>query len=134
MAEVVRRRVEATRDLGVGIRDEFGEGVGRDGGKDRDRSRGDVGVREVEIGADAGADGVPEIGGQARAANKVEGEFFADSGGGSCDDFFDGGFGDDGDVAAGGGLLESLKESAGLAESVVGAEVRLDLSKKDIHF
>lgn len=31
-------------------------------------------------------------------------------------------------------MLEGLKESARLAESIVGAEVRLDLSKEDIHF
>ena len=33
--------------------------------------------------------------------------------------FFDGGLGDDGDVAPGGGLLEGLEKCAGLTESVV---------------
>lgn len=78
---------------------------------------------------DAGADDFPKVGGEAGGADEIEGELFGDGGGRGGDDLFDGGFSDDGDVAAGGGLLEGLEESAGLAESVVGAKVGLDLSE-----
>lgn len=131
--EVIAGRIEATADLLVGIGDELRQAVGRNGGEDGEGGGSDIRVGELEVVADAGADGVPEISGEARGSNKVKGELLADGGGRGGDDLLDGGLGDDGDVAAGGGLLKSLEESAGLAEGVVGAEVRLDLSKENVH-
>ena len=107
--------------------------MGREGGEDGDCRGGDVRVREIEIGANAGDDGVPEVGGETSGADEIEGELFGDGGGRGSDDFFDGGFGEDGNVATGGGLLEGLEESSGLAEGVVGSEVGLDLSVEDVH-
>lgn len=86
----------------MGVVDEAGEAVGGDGGEDGDGGGGYVGVGEVEIGANAGADGIPEVGGEAGGADEVEGELLADGGGGGCDDLLAGRFGDGGDVAAGG--------------------------------
>lgn len=116
-------------------RDDGGEKVGRDGGEEGDGGGGDVRVGEVEVGYDAGDDGVPEVGGKTRGgADEIECELFTDGGGGGGDNLFDGGFGDDGGVAAGGGLLESLEKGAGLTESVVGTEVGLDLGEEYVHF
>lgn len=132
-AEIVAGRVEAAVDFLVGAGDEPGEVVGGDGGEYGERGGGDVGVGEVEVAADAGADGLPEVGGEAGGADEVEGELLAHGGGRGGDDLLDGGLGDDGDVAAGGGVLERLEEGAGLAEGVVGAEVGLDLGEDDVH-
>ncbi|KAK7267189.1 hypothetical protein RIF29_19854 [Crotalaria pallida] len=64
--------------------------------------------------------------------NEVEGAL-EDDGGGGGNNLFDGGFGDDSDVAACNGLLESLEEGARLAEGNVGAEVSLDLSEEKVN-
>ncbi|KAL6284551.1 hypothetical protein ACE6H2_015480 [Prunus campanulata] len=85
------------------------------------------------MGENFKADGVPEVGGDAGGANKIKGELFADGGGRRGDDLFNNEFGDDGYVTADCGLLEGLEESVGLAESVIGAEVRLDLSEEYVH-
>nr|POE97152.1 hypothetical protein CFP56_20005 [Quercus suber] len=69
---------------------------------------------KIEIRVDAGDDGVPEIGDETSGANEIEGELFGDSRGRGSDDFFDSGFGKDGNVATGSKLLEGLKESFGL--------------------
>jgi len=60
-AEVVAGGVEALRNLLVAVRDEFGEAVEGDSSEDRDGSGGDIRVREVEVIADAAADGFPEV-------------------------------------------------------------------------
>lgn len=86
----------------MGVMDEAGEAVGGDGGEDGDSGGSDVGIGEVEIGADAGADGIPEVRGEASRADEVEGELLADGGGGGGDDLLAGRFGDGGDVASGG--------------------------------
>ena len=85
---------------------------------------GDIGVGEVKIGADAGANYLPEVGSETSGTNKVKGKLFGDGGGERRDDLFDGRFGKK-NVTVSSGLLESLEESSGLAESIVGAEVRL---------
>lgn len=126
-------RVEAAVDLLVEAGDEPGEVVGGDGGEDGKGGGGDVGVGEVKVGADARADGLPEVGGEAGGPDEVEGQLLAHGGGRGGDDLLDGGLGDDGDVTAGRGLLERLEEGAGLAEGVVGAEVGLDLCEEDVH-
>jgi len=87
----------------------------------------------VEVGADAIADRLPEVGGEAGGVDEVEGELLADGGGRGGNDFLDNSLGDDGDVATRGGLLEGLEEGARLAEGVVRAEVDLDLGKEDVH-
>lgn len=133
VAEVVGGRVEAGGDLLVAVGYELGEAVGGDCGEDGDRRCGDVGVGEVEIGANSGADGLPEVGGEASGADEIKGELFADGGGRGGDDLLAGGFGEGGDVLAGGGLLEGLEEGTGLAEGVVGAEICLDLGEEDVH-
>lgn len=133
-AEVVAGRVETVGDFLVAVGDELAEAVGGDGGEDGDSGGGDIGVGEVKIGADASANCLPEVGSETGGTNKVKGKLFGDGGGGRGDDLFDGGFGKDGDVAASSGLLESLEESARLAEGIVGAEVRLDLSEQNVHF
>nr|POE75359.1 hypothetical protein CFP56_19075 [Quercus suber] len=88
---------------------------------------------KIEIGVNADDDGVPEIGGETSGADEIEGKLFGDGGGKGSDDFFDGGFGEDGNVATGSKLLKGLEESSGLAEGVVGAEVGLDPSVEDVH-
>lgn len=107
--------------------------MGREGSEDGDGCGGDFGVGKLEIVAYTDANGVPEVGSEAGGADEVECELFGHSGGRRGNDFLNGGLGEDGYVAARGGLLEGLEESAGLAESVVGPEVRLDLSEEDVH-
>lgn len=107
--------------------------MGGEGGENGNSGGGDVRVHEVEIVADAGDDGIPEIGGETRGTDEIEGELFGDGGGRRSYDFFDGGFGEDGNVASGGGLLKGLEESSGLTECIVGSEVRLDLREEYVH-
>lgn len=128
-AKVVAGRVETVGDFLVAVGDELAKAVGGDGSEDGDGCGGDIGVGEVKVGADAGANCLPEVGSETSGTNKVKGKLFGDGGGGRRDDLFDGRFGKDGNVAASSGLLESLEESARLAEGIVGAEVRLDLSE-----
>ena len=92
--EVIATRIKAGVDLFGGVGEELGESMGREGGEDRDCGSGDVRVREIEIGANAGDDGVPEIGGEMSGADEIEGELFGDGRGRGSDDFFDGGFGE----------------------------------------
>ncbi|KAJ8420483.1 hypothetical protein Cgig2_030606 [Carnegiea gigantea] len=116
---IIRRGVEAGSDLLVGDGDEGGEEVRGDGGEEGDGSGGDVRVGEVEIGFDAGGDGVPEVGSQAGGgADQVEGELLADGGGRGGHDLLHGGAGNHGGVPSGGGLLEGLQKGAGLPEGV----------------
>lgn len=79
----------------IRVVDEFGEAVGGDGGEDGDGGGSNVRVGEVEVVSDSGADGFPEVGGEARGADEVECELFGDGGGGGGDDLFDGGFGEE---------------------------------------
>lgn len=133
-AEVVGVGVEALGDLLVGGGEEGGEEVGGEGGEEGEGGGGDVGVGEVEVGAEGGEGGVPEVRGEAGdGAEEVERELLADGGGGGGEDLVDGGLGHGGHVAAGGGLLEGLEEGAGLAEGVARPEVRLDLGDQDVH-
>lgn len=128
-AKVVAGRVETVGDFLVAVVDQLAKAVGGDGGEDGDGCGGDIRVGEVKIGADAGANCLPEVGSETSGTNKVKGKLFGDGGGGRRDDLLDGRFGKDGNVAASSRLLESLEESARLTEGIVGAEVRLDLSE-----
>ena len=70
------------------------ESMGREDGEDGDCSGDDVKIGEIEIGANADDDGVPEIGGETSGADEIKGELFGDSGGRGSDNFFDSGFGE----------------------------------------
>lgn len=98
--EVVAWGVEVVRDFLVVVGDEPYEEVGRDRDEDGDSRGGDIGVEEVEVIADAGADNAPKARGEAHGANKAEGELLVDGGGRSNHDVLNGGLGDNCDVMA----------------------------------
>ena len=64
-----------------------------------------------------------DIGCDASGSDEIKCELFGDGGGGRNGDYFNGGLGDDEDVAVGGRLLDSLEKCAGLTESVLQSEI-----------